>query len=68
MTESAVVTYARGLLGRVLHGHVVAVRITVVEDIPTDPNGKYRYLVSHLPVEERSWASTTGISSVLGPA
>ena len=31
MTESAVVTYARGLLGRVLHGHEVAARITEVE-------------------------------------
>ncbi|MEV7396508.1 DNA-3-methyladenine glycosylase [Aeromicrobium sp. NPDC092404] len=31
MTESLVVTHARGLLGRVLHGHGVAVRITEVE-------------------------------------
>jgi DNA-3-methyladenine glycosylase len=31
MTESAVVTYARGLLGRVLHGHGVSARITEVE-------------------------------------
>jgi DNA-3-methyladenine glycosylase len=31
VTESVVVTYARGLLGRVLHGHGVAVRITEVE-------------------------------------
>ena len=31
MTENEVVTRARGLLGRVLHGHGVAVRITEVE-------------------------------------
>ncbi|VXB85919.1 DNA-3-methyladenine glycosylase [Aeromicrobium sp. 9AM] len=31
MTESAVVGHARGLLGRVLHGHGVGVRITEVE-------------------------------------
>ena len=31
MTESAVVTNARGLLGRELHGHGVTVRITEVE-------------------------------------
>ena len=31
MTQSAVVGLARGLLGRVLHGHGVAVRITEVE-------------------------------------
>jgi len=31
MTESAVVSHARGLLGRVLHGHGAAVRITEVE-------------------------------------
>jgi DNA-3-methyladenine glycosylase len=31
VSESAVVKYARGLLGRVLHGHGVALRITEVE-------------------------------------
>jgi DNA-3-methyladenine glycosylase len=31
VTESAVATHARGLLGRVLHGHGVALRITEVE-------------------------------------
>ena len=31
VTESAVVAHARGLLGRMLHGHDVAVRITEVE-------------------------------------
>jgi DNA-3-methyladenine glycosylase len=31
VTESAVVQHARGLLGRILHGHGVAVRITEVE-------------------------------------
>jgi phenylacetate-CoA ligase len=49
-------------------GKDLKVRIVLVNDIPVDANGKYRYLVSHLPAEERCWTNATDFPPLLGPA
>ncbi|MGE5621502.1 MAG: phenylacetate--CoA ligase family protein, partial [Candidatus Bathyarchaeota archaeon] len=42
-------------------GPGVRVLINRVREIPAEASGKYRYLVSHLPAEERSWTSAAHV-------
>jgi len=48
-------------------GARVAIRLTHVQEIPNEKNGKYRYLVSRLPAAERPWVAGTARASAGNP-
>jgi phenylacetate-CoA ligase len=47
-------------------GPGITVRISRVREIPVEKNGKYRYLISHLPADESPWAGASGLLPLFG--
>ncbi|HZX31957.1 MAG TPA: AMP-binding protein, partial [Rhodocyclaceae bacterium] len=47
-------------------GPGITVRISQVREIPVENNGKYRYLISHLPADESPWAGANALLPLFG--